>query len=157
MEETARLAAIEAIKQLKARYFRTLDARDLAGYAGVFTPEARIDVRGSVSDSDGESSIEGFDADAVIIGGEVMAAFVARITVGVTTVHHGHMPEIEILSADNARAIWAFEDRIWFPDGSPFRMTHGFGHYHETYALRDGQWRIDSMRITRIHLENHPW
>lgn len=157
MNTPEKLAAIEEIHQLKARYFRTLDGRDLAGYAAVFTPEARIDVRGSVNDEEGGSSIENFDANAVIIGGAAMAEFVRQITVGVTTVHHGHMPEIEILSEDAAQGIWAFEDRIWFPKGSPYRLTHGFGHYHESYVRREGRWLIDSMRITRIRVENHGW
>ena len=30
---------IEAIKQLKARYFRTLDQKDWAGYRAVFTDD----------------------------------------------------------------------------------------------------------------------
>ena len=38
-----------------------------------------------------------------IRGGTAMAAFVARITVGTVTAHHGHMPEIDILSPTSAK------------------------------------------------------
>jgi len=31
----------------------------------------------------------------------------------VATVHHGHMPEIEILTERTARGIWAMEDKLW--------------------------------------------
>ena len=27
------------------------------------------------------------------------------------------------------------------------------GHYHETYIIEDGDWRIDSVRLTRLFLE----
>ena len=154
MTETERLAAIEDIKQLKARYFRALDTRDLAAYAGVFTEDARIDVRGSVTGDDEDSAaIEGYDEAAIIVGGKAMAEFVVKVATGVVTAHHGHTPEIEILSATEAKGIWAFEDRLWFPDGSPNKFMHGYGHYHETYAKTAGAWLIDSMTITRLRVE----
>ncbi len=51
----------------------------------------------------------------------------------VITVHHGHMPEITLLSDTTARGIWAMEDKLWWPEGSPLVHLHGYGHYHETY------------------------
>lgn len=155
MTDTERLLAIEEIKQLKARYFRGLDTKDWALYAGVFTDDAQIDVRGSASGSDeaGASAIDGFDDDAVITGGKAMAEFVARITVGVVTAHHGHMPEIDILGPDSARGVWAMEDRLWRPAESATPVMHGWGHYHETYEKRGGRWLISSMRITKLRNE----
>lgn len=157
MTEIERLAAIEAIKQLKARYFRALDCKDMASYAAVFTPEARIDVRGSVTgdEQDDQPAIADFDEDAVIVGGAAMAAFVERIAADIVTAHHGHTPEIEILGDDHARGVWAFEDRLWFPESAPHRLLHGFGHYHETYRRHSGIWLIDSMTITRLRVNVH--
>ena len=40
------LQDIEAIKQLKARYFRTLDTKAWDDFADVFTDDVRIDVDG---------------------------------------------------------------------------------------------------------------
>ena len=37
------LADIEAIRQLKARYFRTLDQKDWEGYREVFTDDVVVD------------------------------------------------------------------------------------------------------------------
>ncbi|MDA0339216.1 MAG: nuclear transport factor 2 family protein [Proteobacteria bacterium] len=155
MTESERLAAIEEIKQLKARYFRALDTKDMAAYASIFTDDAQIDVRGSVTSSESEdgSAIEGFDDGAIIVGGTAMAAFVTKVASEIVTAHHGHTPEIEILSETTARGIWAMEDRLWFPEGSPNRMMHGYGHYHETYAKVDGAWRIASMTITRLRVD----
>ena len=39
MNDIERLLAIEGIKTTKARYFRCLDTKDLAGYASVFAPD----------------------------------------------------------------------------------------------------------------------
>ena len=160
MTDIERLLAIEDIKQLKARYFRGLDTKDWDLYAGVFTDDAEIDVRGSADSNqdgnaggDSKSAIDGFNDEAVIIGGKAMAAFVARITVGTTTAHHGHMPEIDVLSPSTAKGIWAMEDRLWQPPGAPARLMHGWGHYHETYEKRHGRWFITSMRITKLRNE----
>ena len=71
----------------------------------------------------------------------------------VTTVHHGHMPEIEILSPTTARGVWAMEDKLRWPEGSPIQTMHGYGHYHETYELVDGAWRISTLTLTRLRLD----
>ena len=70
---------------------------------------------------------------------------------GVTSVHHGHTPEILLTSPSTATGIWAMEDELWWPEGAPLRYMHGFGHYHESYTSVDGQWRITGMTLTRLH------
>ena len=40
MTENEQILALEEIKTLKARYFRTLDTKDWAGYLAVFTQDA---------------------------------------------------------------------------------------------------------------------
>ena len=49
MTENEQILALEAIKKLKARYFRCLDAKDWAGYLAVFTPDALPHLVKSVS------------------------------------------------------------------------------------------------------------
>ena len=128
---------VEAIKQVKARYFRLMDTKDWDGLAGVFTDDVEIDVT-----SEGAGVTHSVS--------EYMPFLVSAIG-DVITVHHGHMPEIELTSATTARAIWAFEDELWWPEGAPIRHLHGYGHYHETYEKTAGGWRIKTMRITRLH------
>ena len=41
----------------------------------------------------------------------------------VKSVHHGHMPEIEILSPTTARGIWAADFMHYYPPGEPFPVT----------------------------------
>ena len=68
------------------------------------------------------------------------------------TVHHGHMPEIELTSPTTARGIWAMEDILHTPEDS-VNVVHGFGHYHETYERIDGEWRINTLRLTRLRVD----
>ena len=128
---------IEAIKQLKARYFRTMDTKDWASLAEVFTDDVEVDVTG--------------DGGGVTRGATEFLTFLQSVIGNAVTVHHGHMPEIEISSPTTATGIWALEDQLWWPEGGPFAHMHGFGHYHETYEKSEAGWRIKSLTITRLH------
>ena len=124
---------LEAIKRLKARYFRTMDTKDWAGMRGVFADDVVVDT----TDSGGN----------VISGADEFMAFLEPVLQDVVTVHHGHMPEIELTSPTTARGTWAMEDMLRYADGNEM---HGYGHYHETYEKRDGEWRIKTSTLTRL-------
>jgi len=128
---------IEAIRQLKARYFRLMDTKEWDGLAHVFADDVVIDVTG--------------EGGGVTRSVAEYIPFLRANIENVITVHHGHMPEIELTSPTTATGIWALEDQLWWPDGGPLKHMHGFGHYHETYEKTDGVWRITSMTITRLH------
>jgi len=137
-----RLEAIEEIKQLKARYFRCMDTKDWDGFTAVFAPNARMDVSGEMSDGSG-----------VTTGNREIAAFVRGSIDHVTTVHHGHTPEIDVRSPTNAAGVWAMEDHLWWPEGSPITTMHGYGHYHEAYEKQQGRWLITSTTLTRLRTD----
>jgi uncharacterized protein (TIGR02246 family) len=139
MDTVERLEAIEAIKQLKARYFRCMDTKDWDAYAQVFAPDAVMDMTS--------------EGAAVTTGNREIAAFVQSAVGDVTTVHHGHTPEIEITSPTTATGIWAMEDKLRWPDGAPMGSMHGYGHYHETYEKVDGDWRIKTLELRRLRLD----
>ncbi|HMF03985.1 MAG TPA: nuclear transport factor 2 family protein [Acidimicrobiia bacterium] len=128
---------VEAIKQLKARYFRLIDTKDWDGLAAVFTDDVVIDVSG--------------EGGGVTRGATEFVSFLRSVIGNAITVHHGHTPEIEVTSPTTARGIWALEDQLWWPEGGPVGHLHGFGHYHETYEKTDAGWRIKSLTITRLH------
>ena len=86
----------------------------------------------------------------VVSGADAFVAFLRKTLEGVVTVHHGHTPEIELTSATTARGIWAMQDFLRWPDGTELR---GSGHYHETYERIDGNWRIKTSTLTRLHVE----
>jgi uncharacterized protein (TIGR02246 family) len=127
---------VEAIKQLKARYFRTMDSKDWAGMRDVFTDDVVVDTSSS--------------GGGVVSGADKFVSFLQGVIGDVVTVHHGHMPEIELTSPTTATGIWSMEDMLRWPDGNEM---HGFGHYHETYEKVDGQWRIKSTTLTRLRVD----
>jgi hypothetical protein len=44
-------------------------------------------------------------------------------------------------------------DRLRFGEDSPISEMIGYGHYHETYVRTGAEWRIKSMRLTRVRLD----
>jgi uncharacterized protein (TIGR02246 family) len=127
---------LEAIKQLKARYFRTMDTKDWAGMREVFADDVVVDV----SQSGG----------GVVHGADAFLAGLRQALQDVVTVHHGHMPEIELTSPTTAKGIWALQDLLRWPDG---RELQGWGHYHETYERVEGAWRIKTLTLTRLRTD----
>jgi hypothetical protein len=145
--------AIEAIKVLKARYFRSLDTKDWELMTKVLAPDVVCDFRGATTDP-----VTGYNpapdaTGAVITGRDTSIAAMAAGLAGVNSVHHGHMPEIEITGPNGATGIWAMFDSLRYPPGQPLREINGWGHYHETYQRIDGEWRIASIRLTRLRLD----
>jgi hypothetical protein len=130
---------LEQIKMLKARYFRLMDTKDWDSFRALFTSDVRIDVSG-----DGAGIFEGVEA--------FMTMLVPTLS-NVVTIHHGHMPEIEITSPTTATGIWAMEDTLQFPKGGQLSGIHGYGHYHDTYVKTDGSWKIASSRLTRLRVD----
>jgi ketosteroid isomerase-like protein len=131
------MADIEAIKHLKARYFRTLDTKDWTALRQLFTDDVVVDTSAS-------------PGGRVVAGADEYLAFLQGVIGDVTTVHHGHMPEIELTSPDSASGIWAMEDILRWPDG---RQLHGYGHYHETYQKAQDAWRIKTLTLTRLRVD----
>jgi uncharacterized protein (TIGR02246 family) len=126
----------EQIRQLKARYFRTMDTKDWAGMRQVFADNVEMDTT---------SAGGGF-----ITGADEFMAFLEESIGDAITVHQGHMPEIEVTSDTTATGIWALNDIVIWPNGM---RLDGYGHYHETYVKQDGEWRIASSRLTRLHTD----
>ena len=145
MEPVERLMATEEIKQLKARYFRCMDTKDWAGFEQVFAADAVMDMSNEMRDRTTRGGITR--------GAAQIAAMVRTVVGPVVTVHHGHMPEIEITSPTTARGVWAMEDKLRWPEGSPVRTIHGYGHYHETYERTDDGWRIKTITLTRLRVD----
>jgi uncharacterized protein (TIGR02246 family) len=127
---------LEQIKQLKARYCRTMDTKDWDAMRRVFADDVTMDT----TDSGG----------GVVTGADEFLAFL-RATIGdVVTVHQCHTPEIDLESPTRATGVWAMEDMLRWPDGTEL---HGYGHYHEIYEKRDGRWCIASSTLTRLRMD----
>jgi uncharacterized protein (TIGR02246 family) len=127
---------LEAIRLLKARYFRTMDTKDWDGMRQVFTDDVVIDT----TDAGG----------AVVSGADEFMTFLQGVLNDAVTIHQGHMPEIELTSESTATGIWALNDIVIWPNGM---RLDGYGHYHETYEKDAGRWRIKSSRLTRLYTD----
>lgn len=127
------LQTIEAIRRLKARYFRCLDSKEWAQLRACFT-------------DDFTALVEGPHPDIVFNNPEEYITTNTQLLNDVVTVHQGHTSEIDVLSETEAKGIWSMYDRVEMPDNA----FEGWGHYHETYRLVDGQWKISRMHITRL-------
>lgn len=145
LSEEERLVAIEAIKVLKARYFRFVDTKDWSGLTTIFAEDAELHVTWTNA---------GDDDNIVRSSGEIVELLRSQIET-LVTVHHGHMPEINVTSPTTAVGIWAMEDVIFFPEG-PTRLMRGYGHYDETYIKIDGVWQIRSLKLTRLRMDFEP-
>lgn len=134
------LLDLEALKRLKARYFRLLDTKQWDEWGQVFASDAVLEVP---------------EADVVECGRAAIVASVSGALTGTTTVHHGHMPELELTGPDTARGIWAMFDYVEWPavtDG-PRSGLQGYGHYHEEYVREEGEWRIARTRLVRLRMD----
>ena|SRR5215510_3420144 len=141
-QETAQhLDEIEQIKQTKARYFRFLDSKQWADWRTCFTDDLHFYL--------------GQDTKPMAASADEFVAYVSKLLAEAVTVHHGHMPEIELTSATTATGVWAMFD--WVDrnkTATPERTFQGYGHYIEEYAKEaDGRWRIKRIRLTRIRVD----
>ena len=135
------LVDIEEIKQLKARYFRFLDTRRWDEWAQIFTVDCEFRTLP--------------DSEEVQTGREDFAAFVRSVITPGVSVHHGHMPETALTGPDTAEGVWAMTDYVEATEGAAFPMTlEGYGHYHETYRREPEGWRISSLQLTRLRVDD---
>ena len=129
---------IEAIKRLKARYFRLMDTKQWEAFGDLFTEDATLAASPR--------------PEEIFQGRVEIVRRVSEVLREARTVHHGHMPEIELTGEDTATGIWAMYDFVELPQ----LVLHGWGHYHEEYAKRGGAWRIRRSRLTRLRIDLTP-
>ena len=130
----SRLDEIEAIKQLKYRYFRALDCKRWEDLADTLTDDATTAYDSGKYSFAGRAAILGFLRDA--LG-----------SMRVVSLHHGHHPEIELTSDVTARGTWYLEDMVIFRDANT--VLHGAGFYSDEYLKVNGSWKIKSTGYER--------
>ena len=137
------LTDLEDIRQLKSRYFRLMDTQQWVLWTDCFTSDISAVYEGCPRPSkDLPLNITCEGRDALISG-------VSILMEGAKSMHQGFMPEIELLDANNAKAIWAMFDYVRLPT-CHFK---GWGHYHEDYVKEAGAWKIKKIHLTRLHTE----
>jgi len=130
------LEAIELIKQLKARYFRSIDTCDIAMLRDqVFTADASAHFRSPSYDI----KIQGFAA--------MEEFYLKSFTPGKFGMHQGHHPEIEV-SGDTATGIWYLHDIFINLDEKT--IYEGSALYADDYVKVGNDWRIKDSRYDRL-------
>ena len=133
------LEAMEAIKRLKYRYFRTLDLKDWDGFGDCLA----TDIRARYGTQAMEEPVHFDDREAVV------AFMRENLGRGIITVHVAHHPEIEV-DGTSASASWCFEDTVIVPELEV--QIRGAGYYTDGYRRDpDGAWRISSTEYERIY------
>ncbi len=137
------LLEVEALKRLKATYWRCWDTKDFEGWLALFTDDATLKADMGVD--------SGPDAPPPLFveGKQRLRETVCVNNRTTVTVHQGHTPEFEFLSDSDAKGIWAMKDIV---ERGPLTF-HGHGHYRETYRKEDGAWRFTSIHLTRIRYQ----
>lgn len=128
-ERLGRLEAESEIRRLKARYLNACDAKDVAAVRACFTADAHIDFAGM-----GQFTLD------QLIGIYTELA----VNTPIADSHHGHNAEIEVLSADSAKARWNLGFSTFDPRTNSFRVMSLF--YYDEYRRTDDGWRISVSR-----------
>ena len=142
MSDTEKLLALEELRILKARYFRFVDGKRWSEWGALFEPNvlARFHHAGQIMEFKGR---------------EALVDTVSRFLQPALTIHHGHTPELELLSPTAASGNWVMQDWLYWPEGTHpdgVRCILGWGHYEETYCKASGAWRIATLTLTRSRL-----
>ena len=134
---------VEAIRQLKARYFRLMDTQQWDFFPECFTADVSALYEGAPRAS------KDLPCDIEITGRDALVDGIRSLMTGAKSIHQGYMPEIELTSATTARGVWSMFDDVRLPT-CHFK---GWGHYHEDYVKEDGQWKLKKIHLTRLHTE----
>jgi hypothetical protein len=130
---------IEAIRQLKYRYFRFLDTKRFTELGALLTDDA------TTSYQSGELSYQGRDA--------IVAFLEESLGNGdIVTMHNGHHPEITLTGPTTATGVWYLEDRV-VVRAMDFEIV-GTLLYDDRYVKVDGQWLIEHTGYERIFEEH---
>lgn len=129
-------ADIDAITDLKARYFQNVDAKDWAALRELLAPDVVVDTTGSLG--------------PVFHGRDAFVGFL-KVTLGALDTHHqGYDPDITLTSPTSAEVVWTMEDRLVFND---IIGIHGYGHYRDRYEKVGDTWVIDYSKLTRTGIK----
>ncbi|MBF4479418.1 SnoaL-like domain-containing protein [Rhodococcus rhodochrous J3] len=152
LDPAERALAIREIENVFAARLRIMDTKQWDLYGSVHTEDV-------VSETFGAAVGDESARRPAVVGRDALRRAIEGVLDGpvpVTSVHHGHAPEITLTSDTTATGVWAMEDKLWWRNGSTEEHLHGYGHYHETYRRVDGVWLIAYRTLTRLRVDHTP-
>ncbi|WP_028829360.1 bile acid 7alpha-dehydratase [Proteocatella sphenisci] len=140
-KEIQNINDIEAIKELKGKYFRCLDSKHWDELESTLSPNI------VTSYSDGKLVFKSPK--------EVTDYLRSAMPPEEISMHTGHTPEITLESENIASGRWYLEDKLIFTDGKYKGIeVNGGAFYTDKYEKVDGQWYILETGYVRIYEEN---
>lgn len=135
-DRIADLERVQAITELKYRYWRACDGKDPARMRACFVRSgARIEYGPMGSYDDADALVAVFRKIALRRLDDAPGGHWA-----VLDMHHGLHPQITVHDASHASGAWTLHFRQIDVAGGTERLSTG--EYFDEYLLEDGQWRI---------------
>lgn len=140
MRDIEKIQAQLELCSLKARQLRLVDTKEWAAYRAMLTEDFVLDI------SQGGKF-------PVIHGCDAAVSQIQASVANTTTVHHAHLPEFDF-RGDEVRVTWAMHDRIVRGPDQPSISLYGY--HHDRWVRRNGEWKLAELRMTTLHLDEHP-
>jgi hypothetical protein len=133
------LLTLEEIRQLKARYLRSVDQKLWDVLADTLTPDAVADY-----------GTPAMGEPLLLTGRDAIVEFMReQLGPGLITVHLAGTSEIDV-DGDTARGTWGFQDTVIATEHRI--MIQGAAFYEDQYARdTDGKWRISRTGYVRTY------
>jgi hypothetical protein len=130
-------APIQAIQEVKYRYWRACDAKDPQGFRDCFIRRgAKVDYGALGAFDDVGPMAEIYERVALERLGDGYRLL---------EMHHGFMPEIALLSPTEAIGTWSLRyRRLDLVDRTDTTMV---GVYDDRYTVEDGRWKMSASRF----------
>jgi hypothetical protein len=137
-QRIARLEAIEAIKQLKARYLTACDRKQVEVLRACFPDRPVVIDYGPVGSFDHRDGL---------------AAIFEKIACNdhVFDIHLGANPQIRIVDPTHAEGVWGLY--FFQIDAATDKMMQLAGYYDDRYELIDGEWKIVETRFQHYSVQ----
>ncbi|MFL6109163.1 MAG: nuclear transport factor 2 family protein [Marmoricola sp.] len=133
------LASIEEIRQLKYRYFRSLDMKEWDEFGDCLAED--VVARYGTQAMDKPLHFDNRN--------DVVEFMSSNLGTSIISIHIASHPEIAV-DGDRATGSWGFEDTVIVPDFKV--MIRGGGYYKDEYRKdADGRWRIAATQYERIY------
>ena len=100
---------LEAIRQLKSRYFRLMDTQQFDQWHTCFTDDVFARYEGV------PRAAADLPLDIEIQGCEALVDGVRSLMTGAQSIHQGYMPELTLTSDTSATGIWSMYDYVMLP------------------------------------------
>jgi 3-phenylpropionate/cinnamic acid dioxygenase small subunit len=131
-----KLADMEAIKQLKARYMRCADHKKWDEWAECLTEDVRLETEAGLQE-----------------GRENARQTISASLKDGKTIHRVTAPEITFTGENSASAIWAMQDVVEINHDGQRHFFHGYGRYEEEYVRMPSGWRIKRSKLVRERID----